>query len=65
MKPFLLIAWDDYYPSCSTSDWIDTFASREDAEKEVEKIDMDRCIVKGCSYDRYDIIDLRNWINKP
>jgi hypothetical protein len=35
-KPFLLIIGHFYYPGFGTSDWVDYFATREEAEQFVE-----------------------------
>lgn len=35
-KPFLLIIGNNYYPGDGTSDWVDCFATREEAEQFVE-----------------------------
>lgn len=60
MKPFLLIVGDRYYPSQSTDDWIKTFSSREDAENYVIEnyVDFEE------NLQWYNIVDLREWMNK-
>jgi len=63
-KYFLLLAGERYYPSRGTGDWIDTYASKEEAEAEIEKIKFGRFIIKNADYDWYQIVDLRDWIFK-
>lgn len=65
-KPFLLIAGWDYYPIRGTGDWVGCFASYEEAEKMIEKVDG--CYIKipikkinNDTVDWYEIIDLREW----
>lgn len=38
MKRFLLIAGDNYYPVGGTGDWIDTYATREEAAAQVVEV---------------------------
>jgi len=56
MKFFLLIANDTYYPEVGTQDWLGTFATEAEAQAEITKL--------GDKFDRYEIIDLRKWINR-
>lgn len=60
-KPFLLIAGYTYYPERGTGDWIDCFASREEAEKMVKRTEYGRYKIKHSTMDWYEIIDLREW----
>jgi hypothetical protein len=61
MKPYLLIAGDQYYPSSRTGDWIACFDTYEEAKEEV--IDDDEMVsIRGANYDWYEIVDLRNWM---
>jgi len=66
MKPFLLIAGSWYYPSKGTGDWIDTFSSREEALQKVkiDEYDDKFTIDNEVGYDWYEIVDLREWINR-
>lgn len=67
MKPFLLIAGSWYYPSPRTGDWIDTFSSREEALQKVkiDEYDDDKFTIDNeVGYDWYEIVDLREWINR-
>jgi hypothetical protein len=59
MKPYLLIAGDDYYPSSRTGDWIDCYETEEEARKKWEEISK-----QEYSYDWYEIVDLRDWMNR-
>ena len=36
MKPYLLIAGDNYYPSAYTDDWIDCYETKEEAKEKIE-----------------------------
>lgn len=68
MKLFLLIAGSKYYPSYDTDDWIDTYLTREEAEKEVVKLydlsgNQRGYKIKGINYDWYCIVDLRDWVS--
>jgi len=63
-KYFLLIAGLYYYPQTGTEDWIGTYSSQEDAEKEIKTIEHTRTITKGkrkgekeLEYTRYQIKD--------
>jgi uncharacterized membrane protein (DUF106 family) len=38
MKPFLIIAGEDYYPQWSTKDWIKTYKTLEEAQNQVKEI---------------------------
>ncbi len=66
MKYFLLTAGDDYYPLVGTEDWIGTYASWDEASNEVESVDELWCKyqIQGESYDWFEIVDLRDWINR-
>jgi hypothetical protein len=59
MKPYLLIAGDDYYPSSETGDWIDCYETEEEAIKKWVEISKAKY-----RYDWYEIVDLRDWINR-
>lgn len=67
MKPFLLIAGDNFYPCSGTGDWIGTFETREEIEKTITKVSpYHNCynFQRGDRrFDWYEIVDLRNWIN--
>jgi hypothetical protein len=78
MKPFLLIAGDQYYPERATGDWVATFATEEEAKAEVSLENKefgfrsklrppDRRTkpvykIRGREYDWYEIVDLQPWI---
>ena len=59
MKPYLLIAGDNYYPSSRTGDWIDCYETEEEAKERWEEISKSKY-----SYDWYEIVDLRDWMNR-
>jgi hypothetical protein len=59
MKPYLLIAGDNYYPSSRTGDWIDCYETKEEAEEKWEEISKQKY-----RYDWYEIVDLRYWMNR-
>jgi hypothetical protein len=54
MKPYLLIAGDNYYPSAYTGDWIECYETKEEAEEKWEEISKQKYM-----YDWYEIVDLR------
>jgi hypothetical protein len=56
-KPFLLIAGYDYYPGSGTSNWIATYDTKEEAEKEWEYLKKEEY-----PFEWYEIVDLREWI---
>jgi hypothetical protein len=56
MKHYLLIAGYQYYPSRGTGDWVGCY------EYESEAIEKWNEISKF--YDWYDIVDLREWMNR-
>lgn len=60
-KPFLLIAGFVHYPNRGTGDWIGCFASPEEAEKMIEKVDWCSFKINNDKIDWYEIIDLREW----
>ena len=60
MKPYLLIAGDDYYPSSRTGDWIDCYETKEEAGEKWEEISSK----SKYRYDWYEIVDLRDWMNR-
>ena len=67
MKPFLLIAGDDHYPSAYDGDWVACFSTREEALACVKIISNEVFITYRDIHskrDWYDIIDLRKWMNK-
>lgn len=69
MKYYLLIAGDQYYPSASTGDWIDTFETFEEAKSMViiawsYGLNKDIFYINGLKYDWYEIVNLREWIEK-
>lgn len=47
MKPFLLIAGDNYYPQGGVDDWIRTYATFEEAHSAVSIVENKRTITKG------------------
>lgn len=47
MKPYLLIAGDNYYPDAYTGDWIGTFATREEAESAVRAEKQTSLFLRG------------------
>ena len=53
IKPYLLIAGDQYYPSAYTGDWVKCFETYEEAKEYYESL--------GDHYDWYEIVDLREW----
>jgi hypothetical protein len=60
MKPYLLIAGDNYYPCSKTGDWIECYETEEEAEEKWEEITSKF----KYRYDWYEIVDLRNWMNR-
>jgi len=58
MKPYLLIAGYQYYPSSGTGDWIACFETYEEAEAKWEKLKDE----KYSLYEWHEIVDLREWI---
>lgn len=72
MKPYLLIAGENYYPSAGTGDWINTFTSYEEALAVIETVTSvgrrqktyNRYKINNIHYDWYEIIDLKTWIFK-
>ena len=75
MKPFLLMAWYRKSIRTGSDTWIDTFSSREEAERVVIKVpagtyegqDYDGYQMKDYIpkfvYDSYEIVDLQEWID--
>lgn len=63
MKPFLLIAGSGYYPDVGTEDWKGCFETKEKAEQYFKKINK-RNGSDLNKYDWYEIVDLREWMNK-
>ena len=69
MKPFLLIAGDNYYPSQDTGDWIGCFSTREEAEAQITPLPRERVRSYRVQHPRfgetdcdwYEIVDLRDW----
>jgi hypothetical protein len=57
MKPYLLIAGDNYYPSSRTGDWKGCYETLEEAQEKLDSIDKDY-------YDWYEIVDLREWCER-
>lgn len=71
MKYFLLIAGEYYYPSNGTGDWIGCFETYEEALSQVKVEEYDfrgkichAYIVSGSERGWYEIVDLREWIEK-
>jgi hypothetical protein len=81
MKPYLLIAGEKYYPSYGTDDWKRCYATKEEAEAAVKKVEQPTYYtsgkmkgkllkvfvhyeIDGGIYDWYDIVDLREWMNR-
>ena len=46
-KPFLLIAGQIYYPKDGTSDWKGCFATEEEAQSKIQRIEKVKLISKG------------------
>jgi hypothetical protein len=63
-KYFLLIAGDYYYPMSKTKDWIGCFETKELALAEITTKNEYSYYIQGSSYEWYEIVDLREWINK-
>ena len=78
-KPYLLTAWDNYYPSGGTEDWIACYETIEAAESNVEprynktkngnEMLVGYTIKKSQHGDnlqvfQYEIVDLREWTEK-
>ena len=66
MKPFLLIAGDWYYPASGIGNWIDTFSSKEEALQKIKPYKYDDSIyeINGVRCEWYEIVDLREWMNR-
>ena len=47
MKPFLLIAGDNYYPEAYTGNWIGCFSTYEEAATKVILVEHKRIITHG------------------
>ena len=58
MKPYLLIAGDNHYPQSGTGDWIGCFATEEEAKTIWETLKSKH----KYSYDWWEIVDLRWWM---
>ena len=76
-KPYLLIAGHQYYPSSGTGDWIAFFDTYEEAKEEAIAVIVpkyhnkkfgdemvDKYSIRGANYDWYEIVDLRDWMNR-
>jgi hypothetical protein len=59
MKPYLLIAGDNFYPEAYTGDWIECYETKEEAIEKWEEISKQKY-----RYDWYEIVDLRDWMNR-
>ena len=59
IKPYLLIAGDNYYPSSGTGDWIYSYETEEEAREKWEEISSK----SKYRYDWYEIVDLRDWMD--
>jgi hypothetical protein len=55
MKHYLLIAGDNLYPSAYTDDWVGCYETKEEAEE---------VLYNKYDYDWYEIVDLREWMNR-
>lgn len=68
MKYYLLIAGNDFAPQKGTKDWIDAFETFEEAKSKVNIALGFNCkdiiAINGNQYDWYEIVDLREWIEK-
>lgn len=70
MKPFLLIAGFGYYPEAGTRDWRGCYASYEETQAKIKEEPHElrartrSYIIDGTRYDWYEIVDLREWMNK-
>lgn len=66
-QPFLLTVGYKNHVECGTSNWVETFRTKEDAEKLVEKQPDGRYkisnIFNDYVVDWYDIINLQEWMN--
>lgn len=70
MKPFLIIAGQDYYPQWETKDWIKTYETLEEAINQIKEIpnrfgyqdEENSYLINNHKYDWYKIVDLREWI---
>lgn len=67
MKYFLLVAGDQYYPESGAGDWIECFATHDEAVSKVttrEGNDSNRTkyFIGERYYDWYEIINLKDWI---
>lgn len=60
MKPYLLIAGYQNYPHFGTGNWIDCYETEEEAKEKWEKISSK----SKQGYARYEIVDLRDWMNR-
>jgi hypothetical protein len=47
VKPFLLIANDNFYPRHGTRDWVGCFETREEAQAQVTKVSHHDRITRG------------------
>ena len=70
MKPFLLMAGDNYYPQGGTADWISCYETMEEAQAMVKPRPDDGFShppyrINNRGYDWYEIEDLRDWTDKP
>lgn len=63
MKLFLLLAGSYDNPSTHTGDWINTYKTREEAEKKIESIKNNNCLIGYKKIDWFRIVDLNQWIN--
>lgn len=69
MKPYLLMVGYDYYASHGTGDWKGCYESKEKAEAQVKHDYNNRIVMVDdeyefpTTYDWYQIVDLREWIN--
>jgi hypothetical protein len=67
MNRYLLLAGDDYYPLHGDGDWVDFYATREQAEAEITPVIVGggrkKYIVSGSKgpLDWYEIIDTETW----
>lgn len=55
MKKYLLIGGPDYYPVGGTHEWIDVYATREEAESHAQRLIKD-------AIEWYEIVDLEKWM---
>lgn len=56
MKPFLLMAGDNYYPSGGSQDWIGCYETLEEAQAQVSRIEENQVVTIGKSKGQINVI---------